>query len=66
MSDDAAPVEGSLPRTSKPPWLMRRAITSEVWSEMQSILGGLALATVCEEAPAWTLANAFSSGRLPS
>jgi hypothetical protein len=32
----------------KPPWLRRRALTSQAWREMKSMLGDLALATICE------------------
>jgi len=43
----------------KPPWLRRRAITPEVWQQMKSMLDGLSLATICEEAHCPNIGECF-------
>jgi len=44
------PPVGSLPNQSKPPWLRQRAPQGDKYGELKNQLGGLKLATVCEEA----------------
>jgi lipoic acid synthetase len=44
------PSLGSLPNSSKPPWLRQRAPQGEKYSELFEQMRGLKLATVCEEA----------------
>lgn len=43
----------------KPAWLTRRAITPEVWQQMKSMLEGLSLATICEEAHCPNIGECF-------
>jgi lipoic acid synthetase len=43
----------------KPPWLTRRALTAQVWNQMKSMLDGLALATICEEAACPNIGECF-------
>jgi len=45
--------------TAKPPWLKRRALTAEVWQQMKSMLDGLSLATICEEAECPNIGECF-------
>lgn len=44
---------------TKPPWLKRRALTMETWQQMKSMLDGLALATICEEAECPNIGECF-------
>lgn len=43
----------------KPAWLVRKAITPEVWQQMKSMLDRLALATICEEAHCPNIGECF-------
>ncbi len=43
----------------KPPWLTRRALTVEDWERMKSMLEGLVLATICEEADCPNIGECF-------
>jgi lipoic acid synthetase len=44
----------------KPPWLRRRALSPEVWEQMKSLLDGLSLATICEEAECPNVGECFA------
>ncbi|HUT15327.1 MAG TPA: lipoyl synthase [Anaerolineae bacterium] len=46
-------------RLRKPPWLKRRALTTEVWQRMKPMLDGLSLATICEEAECPNIGECF-------
>jgi len=48
------------PGAGKPPWLRRRALTTEAWQQMKSMLDQLSLATVCEEADCPNIGECFS------
>ncbi len=43
----------------KPPWLTRRALTADDWERMKSMLEGLELATICEEAQCPNIGECF-------
>ena len=43
----------------KPPWLTRRALAVEDWERMKSMLEGLSLATICEEAECPNIGECF-------
>jgi lipoic acid synthetase len=51
---------GQTPSANKPPWLRRRALTPEVWAQMKSLLQGLSLATICEEAECPNVGECFA------
>ncbi len=59
MSKEYNAPENQTVNPSKPPWLRRRALTPEVWQEMKSMLDGLSLATICEEAECPNIGECF-------
>lgn len=43
----------------KPPWLTRKALPADVWHQIKSMLDGLSLATICEEARCPNMGECF-------
>jgi len=53
------PAENQQTTIQKPPWLTRRAVSTEVWLQMKSMLDRLSLATICEEAECPNMGECF-------
>ena len=56
MGNECGTTSDNLP---KPAWLTRRALTVEDWERMKSMLEGLSLATICEEAECPNIGECF-------
>lgn len=59
MKDVTTSTPGPPVQAAKPPWLRRRALSVEVWQQMKSMLDGLSLATICEEAECPNIGECF-------
>ena len=58
----AGPSPAALPLSNKPPWLRQKAAQGERFDYLKAQMGGLKLATVCEEAQCPNIGECWNGG----